>query len=530
MFTIKKVPLHSTGILNNLVNDYITEPEKLKYFYANYFDIQGYKTKLSQFEFKQDRSLLAARLILQANEVKNTHQASLANIHKLNQTNTFTITTGHQLCLNTGPLYFIYKIISVIKTCELLKEHFTDMQFVPVYWMAAEDHDFEEINHFNIYSKTLTWQTDQTGSVGDFQTKELHNLFTEYENILGGSENADNLKKLFEEAYLKHQVLKDATRYLVNALFGKYGLVIVNGNDEELKKQFVPLMYKDIFENESFKLVNKSLQNLQGKNYNIQVKPREINCFYTEKGLRARLEKKDNKYSVVGTSISFSEEELKEILLSKPNSISPNVVLRPLYQQIILPNIAYIGGPGELAYWLEYKLMFDELGVDFPILMPRSFITIIDKNNLQKLKKLGIESESIFKDESELMEMIQKKRGETYDLNETKSKLESLYVKVSESIGEIDKSLVNAVLAEMQKALGGLNQLESKANKALKQKLETENNQIKNLKTKLFPGSMPQERFDNFAGYYLTYGERFFTEIFNSINPFDAKMLILEED
>lgn len=530
MFTIKKISLESTGVLNNLVKDYVNEPEKLKAFYSNYFDLESFITKLNGFQFKQDRVLLVSCLNTQAEEVKNTHPATITNIQLLNHVNTYTITTGHQLCLNTGPLYFIYKILSVIKTCELLKQEFPNINFVPVYWMAVEDHDFEEVNHFHLFSKVLTWQTNQTGSVGDFETAELVNLFAEYEQILGDSENAGYLKKLFKEAYLGHKSLKDATRFLVNALFGKYGLVVVNGNDKAFKEQFVPFLKKDIFENTPFKAVNKSIQSLSEKNYHIQVKPREINCFYTEKGIRARLEKKDTNYAVVGTDKIFSEAELNEILRSNSSAISPNVVLRPLYQQVILPNVAYVGGPGELAYWLEYKLMFEELGVDFPILMPRSFMTIIDKSNLQKLKKLAIESEHIFKSESELIAFVQKNRGETFDLSETKSKIESLYTSLTESIGKIDKSLVNAVTAEMQKASGGLNQLESKANKALKQRLETENNQIKNLKSKLFPNSLPQERFDNFASYYLAYGDRFFEELLNSMNPFDPKMLILEED
>lgn len=530
MFSAKKVSFESIGVLNNLVNDYINNPKKLKNFYSNYFDVNGFKNQLNNFEFNQDRDILVSRLELQAKEVKNTHQATLSNIKLLRQSNAFTVTTGHQLCLNTGPLYFVYKILSVIKTCNLLKQEFKEIDFVPVYWMAAEDHDFEEVNHFNLYSKVLTWQTNQTGSVGDFETKDLVNLFNEYEMILGGSESANDLKKLFQEAYLNHHYLKDATRYLVNALFGKYGLVIVNGDDEVLKQQFVPLMKKDIFENVPSKAVSTSIQSLTDNDYHIQVKAREINCFYAEKGIRARLEKKDGKYSVVGTNKTFTESELNEILHSNPTFISPNVVLRPLYQQVILPNIAYIGGPGELAYWLEYKLMFDELGVVFPILMPRCFITIIDKSNLQKLKKLGIDTENIFKNESELMELVQKNRGETFDLTETKTKLEGLYASLSEAIGKVDKSLITAVSAEMQKASGGLNQLENKANKALKQRLETENNQIKNLKSKLFPNSMPQERYDNFASYYLSYGDSFFSEVLNTMTPFDSKMLILEED
>src|SRR5690606_31940934 len=168
----------------------------------------------------------------QSESVKNTSEFSIKNIELLKSEKTFTVTTGHQLCLFTGPSYFIYKIISTINLAEELKKEFPVYDFVPVYWAASEDHDFEEINHFHLFGKKLEWKSEQSGAVGNFKTKKLETLLPALEEALGKSKNSDYLISLFKNAYLQHQNLADATRFIVNELFGEYGLVTIDGNDK----------------------------------------------------------------------------------------------------------------------------------------------------------------------------------------------------------------------------------------------------------------------------------------------------------
>ncbi len=316
----------------------------------------------------------------------------------------------------------------------------------------------------------------------------------------------------------------------MNELFSKYGLIIVDGNDPEFKMQAKDILKSDIFENKPFAKVSETNERLSRLKYHAQVNPREINCFYLENGLRARIEKDGSDYKLIGSEKKFTKSELEKLIDEQPEKISPNVVLRPLYQQFILPNLAYVGGPGELAYWLEYKSMFEEFKIQFPVLTPRSFITVIDKSTRSKIEKLGFSPEDLFKDEAELINQFQVKADLIFDLKEEEKKITEIYTEAKNKISSVDKTLVNNLLAEEQKTLKGLEILVQKANKALKQRSETEINQLRTIKQKLFPGGIPQERAENFSAAYLSWGGAFFGLLKENIKPLDLKHVVITEE
>jgi bacillithiol synthase len=531
MFKKATLDFKSSGVLNALVLDYMNKKENLKPFYDFFPDKAGFSALLNTQPYSALKRIELSDILLQQSRlVKNTSEHSLKKIQQLKTKNTYTVTTGHQLCLFTGPLYFIYKIISTINLAESLKKEFPSYDFVPVYWMASEDHDFEEVASFNAFGKTITWESKQQGAVGDFKTKELEILLPAVKEMLGSSENANYLVKLFENAYFKNNTLANATRYLVNELFGEHGLVIADGNDKAFKHQFKNYFTKDIFENLPSNLVNESIRSLESQGYSTQVNPRFINCFYLENGLRARLEKSGENYKVVDTEILFTKKELETLIYTNPEKISPNVVLRPLYQQCILPNIAYVGGPGELAYWLEFKNMFHSLNVVFPILMPRNFVSVIDKPTKSKIDKLNFLETDFFKSEQELIKDFQIKSNNLFEVNLEKEKISTLYSELIEKVILVDKTLSGSVSGELQKTLNGLDLIAGKANKALKQKSETEINQIKSIKQRLFPNNLPQERYENFSSLYLKYGSGFLKEMKELIDPFSINQKIAIEE
>lgn len=532
LFSKQNIELKSTGIFSSLFEDYISQSSQVASFYNYHIGNHDFSEYLSKNSFDYlNRTVLVKSLQSQAKLVANTSPASLAHIQLLENNNTYTVTTGHQLCLFTGPLYFIYKIASTINLCKALQANFTDKNFVPVYWMASEDHDFEEINHANIFGKKVIWNSEQKGSVGEISTAGLQEVITELKTILGDNEKANDLLSIFENAYLKHTNLADATRYLVNELFGEYGIVILDGNDAELKHLFKEEFKKDIFDNTSYQLVSETINELQ-KNYSAQVTPREINIFYKEKGLRERIEKQAEHFVVLNTNISFSKEEIKNIIQSSPEKLSPNVVLRPLYQQKILPNIAYVGGPGELAYWLEYKTMFDAFNIHLPILMPRNFVMILDKGTQNKLQKLNLSIDDTFKDGEELVKQFIKTQHNDINLEEAKKQLADIFALITSTVSTIDKTLVGSTEAEKQKAINGITTIEQKINRALKQKSETDVNQIWSIKEKLFPKNTPQERYDNFSMYYTKYGKAFISNLVDTLTYDLEKFeyLILKEN
>ena len=527
---VHSVPFKNTGYFSNLITDYLDKNKQLNDFYGNYPDMEGFKNQLNlkgnSFTISS-RKLLVEVLRLQYKSIK-TSKSTLQNIASLSNKNTFTITTGHQLNLFTGPLYFLYKIITAINLSKKLKKDFPKDNFVPVYWMATEDHDFEEIQFFNYKNKKICWESNESGAVGRFQTTNFEKVFEEFSSLVGNSNNAIYLKELFKKAYFEHNNLSEATRFLANELFKDYGLVIVDGDNKLLKSQFIPIIKSELVENTSLKEVSKTSELLK-TNYNLQVNPREINLFYLTENIRERIVFEQDKYKVINTPIEFSKEEILLEVDNHPERFSPNVLMRPLYQEICLPNLCYIGGGGELAYWLQLKGYFDAEKVPFPILLLRNSLLLISEQQEQKLKKLTIDFKEVFLPQNEL---VTKKVTEISAIKIDFSSQKELLVKQFESLKELakqtDYSFLGAVFAQEKKQINGLNNLEKRLLKAQKRKLVEVVSRVKNIQNELFPNGSLEERTRNFSDYYLTLGNDFIPLLIETIQPlkFDFKIVV----
>ncbi len=531
MLKTTRIDLKRSGLPGRLPSDYLYGKPELRPFYTFTPDIQGFSDLLKTSPYAgMDRAVLSDTLNAQATSVNNSSEASFRNIDLLRQKTAFTVTTGHQLCLFTGPLYFIYKIFSTIRLAEELTKEFPDRQFVPVYWMASEDHDFEEISGFTVNGRSFKWNSRQTGAVGDFDPRELKTQMASVREVLGISANADQLFRLFENAYLKHTTLAAATRYLVNELFGAYGLVVLDGNDRAFKKQFIPWFKKDLFGQKPFHLVQQSVKDLETLGYHSQVNPRPINCFYMEKGLRVRIENDGDQFRLTNTDRRLTKEELLDLMENEPEKLSPNVVLRPLYQQVILPNLAYLGGPGELADWLEFKAMFDGLGVTLPLLLPRNFMLVVDKPTQQKMTRLGFTPSDLFRPEAELVKDYMKNSGQVFDLVTETAQAKQFYAALMARSAAADPTLEKHVAAELARVEKKLKGIGEKVNRALKRKADTELSRIRQIKEQLFPNGVPQERIENFAALWLNLGPEIFEILYRSIVPLDFSVKLLTEE
>ncbi|MEM7185166.1 MAG: bacillithiol biosynthesis cysteine-adding enzyme BshC, partial [Bacteroidota bacterium] len=430
----------------------------------------------------------------------------------LAQPNTFTVTTGHQLNLFTGPLYFLYKIFSVINLAEQLQKRYPKAQFVPVYWMATEDHDFDEINYFNFQGRKFGWDRSSGGAVGELTTEGLEDVLQVFTKAMGPGDRATHLAKLFERAYVRHQNLADATRYLGNELFKAYGLVIVDGNDPGLKTSFVPFAKKEITEHLSHSHVTKTTEALEQVGYKKQVHPREINLFYLKAGLRERIVEKDEQFHVNDTQISFSREDLLQEMEIHPERFSPNALLRPLYQEVILPNLCYTGGGGELAYWFQLKDYFEAVEVPFPVLLLRNSVLLVDKKYGEKLEKLEMPLPKLFLKQLQLTnEYTHQLSDIDIDFSAQRKHLQQQFEALHDLATRTDRSFEGAVAAQEKKQLNGLDHLEKRLLKAQKRKLADRIQRLLMIQDALFPGQSLQERQSNFSEFYLEYGDRLFS-------------------
>ena len=491
-----------SGYFTPLIVDYLNEKPPLKSLYNHFPTINNFK---NQIEEKQDnynnekREVLLKELLEQNKEI-SISSATLTNINSLNNPTTFTITTGHQLNLFTGPLYFFYKIVSTINLCKELKSQYPEHNFVPIYWMASEDHDFEEINHFNLNNKKFQWNEQTSGAVGKVNTKDLKDFFRIFSNEIKGSENGNFLSELFEKSYLKNQNLTSATRYLVNQLFGKEGLVILDGDSVNLKSQFKTIIKDELLNQSSFKNVTESIKQL--KEYSIQVNPREINLFYIDTNLRERIVFENNIYKINNTEIEFTESEILKLIDTNPEKFSPNVILRPLYQEVILPNLCYIGGGGEIGYWLELKSNFDYHNITFPILLIRNSVLLVTEKQKTKANKLELSWQDLFLNQQELVNKKTKAFSKfKIDFSNQKAHLKKQFETLFEIALHTDKSFLGAVKAQEIKQIKGLENLEKRLLKAEKRVHLEQLERIVALQNELFPNQSLQERKVNFSEF-----------------------------
>ncbi|WP_370476851.1 bacillithiol biosynthesis cysteine-adding enzyme BshC [Tamlana flava] len=526
------IPFYKTGYFSSLICDYLDERAQLKPFYNRFPKIENFKNQITEKElsFKNEsRSVLVESLKKQFQKF-DASKSSLQNIELLKSEKTFTITTGHQLNLFTGPLYFLYKIVSTINLSKALKEKYPYYNFVPVYWMATEDHDFDEINYFNFKGKKVRWNKDASGAVGELSTNGLEAVLDLFSQDLGVSKNAQFLKELFESSYLKHADLASATRYLANELFKDYGLVIIDANNPELKKRFLPYMEKELLEQTSFKSVaetNEKINNLP-ENYKIQVNPREINLFYIKDNLRERIVFEDGVYKVLNTNLTWSKIEILKYLNEFPERFSPNVIMRPLYQEVILPNLCYIGGGGELAYWFQLKTFFNELNIPFPILLLRNSVLIQSESQSKKLKKLNISDEDIFlKHNAFINKKVREISNIDIDFSSQKKHLKQQFEDLYKLAEQTDKSFLGAVKAQEVKQIKGLENLEKRLLKAQKRKLFEEVSRMTEHQNDLFPKGGLQERNTNFSEFYLEYGDALISSLIENLNPLRNEFSIL---
>ena len=341
-----------------------------------------------------------ARLRLSANLkaqykrlISNTeeHNEVLANINALEKPDTYTVCTGQQLHLFLGPVFVLYKIMALIRMTEDLNLKYPDKHFVPVYWLASEDHDIDEIRNTVIFGKTFRWETTQTGACGRFHVKEVAGIIDQIRSQLTLSEDNKALLNTFETIYSTSETLADATVRLVNHLFGQYGLICLDADKSELKSAFKPVIKKDILENANIKPFNDLSKQMEQGGFSTQLSGRDINFFYLHEAKRNRIIQDNGVYKVQNTEICFTGSEISEDIDKHPERYSPNAMLRPLYQECILPNAAYIGGNAEVNYWLQIINVFKVNNINPPNLCLRPSVWIIPHKTGAWLNKTGID-------------------------------------------------------------------------------------------------------------------------------------------
>lgn len=526
MKTINKIPFSDIESIPQLVKDFLNQ--KIEGFENSTFSLEHFR---NQIHIKQDSFSQEQREVLYNVLEKQLSGFTLSSGQKKNMDllklpDTFTITTGHQLNLFSGPVFFVYKILQTIKTCTYLKENFPDFNFVPVYWMASEDHDFAEINHFKTENNYYETNEKAGGPVGRIKITDTY-FISEFEKEFKDSVFGTELILMLKEAYKNGNTLTEAIKTLVNRLFSEFGLLMLDGDSKELKQQV-----KDIFKDE---LLHFSLQKnsknkvdfLTGKYGKVQVNPREINLFYLTE-TRDRIDYNGQHYLVVDTNLQFTKEEILAELEQNPEKFSPNALMRPVYQEKVLPNLAYIGGNAEIMYWLELKDYFSATGIPFPILIPRNSMLFLKEKTVKKIEKLHLKTEDFFQNFTTITNQVIMKDNTILQLLEDKEELlVRNFSELKEAAETTEKSFGNMVKAEEIRQLKSFKRMKKRLLHAEKIKQNELLERLENLFLDVHPSKMWQERVFNFSVFFSDEGYSWLENCLEEMVVQESKLIIV---
>lgn len=521
-----RISYSSTNAFSDIVTSYLQGSSDLRSFYNNSADLEGIKKAIRSKQGSVDRDILVKVL---RDQYKNVHAVDPVeqNIDKLGEENCYSICTAHQPNLATGPLYVIYKIAHAIRLANFLNKELPGETFVPVFYMGSEDADTDEINHFNIHGKKYHWDCAQKGAVGKMECdKSLQKLVDELEHQVGIWPNGKAWTELLRDSYKEGSTIQQSMFHLLHSLFSDWGLVILIADDPRLKAQAAEIFLDDLFQQKPSEIVSGTCTRLSEK-FHVQAHPRDINLFYFSGNVRERIEKKGEEFQVCNTDITFSEDQLRAEVKDHPERFSPNVILRGIFQEKILPNIVFIGGGGEIAYWLQLKDLFDNYKVHFPVLVLRNSFLLIEPHQEEMMKKLQLAFPMLFQEEISILNGLLEAQGKKPQLNGELKDLDSIYEQLRQMAETTDPTLGEHVQALKKRSMDKLMQLQNKMMRAERKKMDATRRQLQRLKTELFPGGGLQERTENIGSYYSKYGKEIIQKILDNSLALEQEFTVI---
>ena len=529
------LPYRQTGYFSRIITDYLDQAADLASFYAHPVSPEGLRSALEARKAgtATDRATLVKELEEQYTGMAADYFSGAPlvkeNIARLALPTTFTICTAHQPAIFTGHLYFIYKILHTIRLARWMTQQHPGHSFVPVFYMGSEDADLEELGQIWLGGEKLVWETKQTGAVGRMKTKGLDKLYYRIEGELSVLPFGKQLMPMLKAAYLDSPDIQTATFRILHSLFAEYGLIVLIADRAAFKRQMIGVFEDDLFRQEPSRIVNETIGRLDAK-YDIQANPREINLFYLKDDLRNRIEKTGEGYKVHGAGLTFTEDQLRDELHRYPERFSPNVILRGLFQETILPNLAFIGGGGETAYWLELKGLFDHYKTPFPVLVLRNSFLLVERQWMEKMEKAGFGVPDLFREEQDLLnQLVKRDSQQTLSLTEEIAAANHYYETLKTLTRPVDPTLEQHVAALQTKAVEPIRLLEKKLLRAEKRKFGDQQRQIHAVKDALFPGDGLQERVENFMPWYAAFGPAFIRDLYDHSPALDQDFVVLTQ-
>jgi len=534
----RRLPL-SAGGFSELFLDFVYDFEKVRQFYQYDFrspsSWQSVATKLKRRPY--DRATLVGALEEQNAEFGSPSR-TFDHIALLMKPTTFAVVTGQQVGLFGGPLYTMYKTISAIKLSSHLKEMLPDYDFVPVFWVEGEDHDFPEMNHISVLDRDNTIRRIEylpggalpernPGPVGEMVFDSfLEQTMQRLTESLLHTEFTENVLSMLRGCYQPGRSFNQAFTRWMNFLFQEHGVVYISPNDLLLKRLLSPLFEREIqeFPATSQMVISQSAELEKG--YHAQVKAKSINLFLFHKGGRYLIEPRESDFSLRGTRHFLQKDELVGIAREQPELLSPNVVLRPLAQDVLLPTIAYVAGPSEIAYHAQLKPVYEHMQVIQPVLFPRVSASLIEGAQRRAMERYGLTLTEFFDTSGRVVEKVLEQIsdvGVDGVFADTNKRIVETLNELRFGLREIDPTLLGALDGFSTKVTKGLDALKEKSSAAQRRKNEAAVRQIEKASGGFLPGGALQERELSVLYYLNKYGPDLMRLLFEDLDIHDFR-------
>ncbi|MBL7995865.1 bacillithiol biosynthesis cysteine-adding enzyme BshC, partial [bacterium] len=463
----------------------------------------------------------------------------------LKQSNSVAIVTGQQMGVFGGPLYTVYKALGTVKLCESFQQQFPDYNFVPLFWMELEDHDFEEIRSIQLFNidndiKSIVYNGADAGNkskspINSIRLNEdIARVMVEIKSTLNPTDFSAELFLKLESAYQNGKSISEAFGLWTCALLGRYGLVLMDPSDAGFKKMAAPVFKKELENAEKIHaLLMAQSSALKTSGYSPQVENEPTNLFLRDEGSSKHPLNKNglNKFKIRSEDAATHRDSLMKLIDTEPDRFIPNVILRPIVQDHLLPTFAYVGGPSEIAYFAQFKTIYEFFEIPEPLIIPRPFITILEKKIKKVTDKYGITVEEIFKKKNRIVDEAATGNSQpsaSGQLDTLLLQIHSQFSTVEKNIVSVDPSLKGASETALDKIEKAITILKEKTGDAEKRKNELTHSQLTKAVRHILPQDHFQEREINALYYLNKYGFDFLDTLYEKMAVSDYGHQIVE--
>lgn len=533
--------------INKFATAYFNGTEDIhKHFHYHYKKDNQYEERVKEL---QRRTFLREELAMHIAEYMKPFPTSAHVAHsleKLKDNNSVVVIGGQQAGILTGPLYSIHKVISIISLAKQ-KEKELGVPVVPIFWIAGEDHDYAEVNHIYLQNKNKVEKWTYPNKVTDkrmvtdcvLNETVCKKWIEEIVEVFGETDHTKELLTFSEKAIANSNTFVDFFAFIIMELFKESGLLLVDSGNRRLRRLEKEIFLEQINHAKEITTAVVRQQEILAKDgftNTIELSAHAANLFfYDEEHFERVLLEYDSEaklFSGRNGTISFTYEELIDLASEHPEKLSNNVVTRPLMQESLFPTLAFIGGPGEIAYWAELKQVFDLFEMKMPPIVPRLNITLLERDidseladlklDLQKVLQSGVSEER-----NEFLEVV-KNKNFTLQFNETKKQLQQNY----EKIHQLTEKEYPGLIPLLQKNEGILLEqiafMEGKLEEALHEKHDVALRRFDKIEHSLRPLNGPQERSLNIFYFLNKYGLDFARQLTNLDFQFDGKHKVIK--